>query len=206
MAVPTASASPPNSIFPSGVALDGAGNLYVADQGNNTIRQVVLASGAVSTLAGTPTQSGSSKDGIGPAARFNIPAGVAADRMGNVYVADRFNNTIRQVVVATRAVTTLAGTAGQAGSADGIGPAARFNSVFAVAADDTGNLYVADAGNHTLRQVVVATGAVTTLAGTAGVPGNTDGIGSAARFYNSVGVAVDGAGNLNGDYKSAYIG
>ena len=107
---------------------------------------------------------------------------MAADGAGNLYVADNANNTIRKVVVATGVVTTLAGTAGMAGSTDGTGAAARFNSPCGVAVDGAGNLYVADNINNTIRKVVVATGVVTTLAGTAGMTGSTDGTGAAARF------------------------
>ena len=135
-------------------------------------------------------------DGTGAAARFNLPFGVAVDGAGNLYVADSNNHTIRKVVVATGVVTTLAGTAGMSGSTDGTGAAARFNNPYGVAVDGAGNLYVTDRTNHTIRKVVVATGVVTTLAGTAGMSGSTDDTGAAARFNNPSGVAVDGAGNL----------
>jgi hypothetical protein len=123
-----------------------------------------------------------------------------------LYVADTGNQTIRKVVVATGAVTTLAGMAGLTGGTDGIGTVARFYGLTGLALDGTGNLYIADAGNSTLRKVVVATGAVTTLAGSLGLPGSTDGIGTAARFNHPAGMAIDGAGNRNGDYESADIG
>jgi hypothetical protein len=189
---------------PLGVVPDGAGNLYVADTDNDTIRKVVLATGAVTTLAGTAGSIGYA-DGIGAAARFNGPTGLATDGAGNLYVADTGNNTIRKVVLATGVVTTLAGNATLPGSADGTGPAARFISPRGVALDGAGNLYVADEGNHTVRVMVLATGAVTTLAGAAGMYGNMDGTGAAARFNSPFGVAADGAGNLNGDYVPTYI-
>jgi sugar lactone lactonase YvrE len=178
---------------PGAMVIDGAGNLYVAD--NFTIRQVVVATGVVTTLAGIAEMTGSS-DGTGAAARFNQPGSVAVDGAGNLYVADYSSDTIRQVVVATGVVTTLAGTAGMAGGSDGTGAAARFNQPEGVAVDGASNLYVADYSNYTIRKVVVATGVVTTLAGTAGMGGSTDGTGAAARFDYPEGVAVDGAGNL----------
>ena len=177
---------------PSGVAVDSAGNLYVADADNHTIRKVTAA-GVVTTLAGTAGVFGST-DGMGTAARFNGPRGVAVDGAGNVYVADTLNYTIRKVT-ATGVVTTLAGIAGFAGSADGTGTAARFFVPSGVAVDSAGNVYVADTGNHTIRKITAA-GVVTTLAGTAGMVGSADGTGADARFSNPSGVAVDSAGNV----------
>jgi sugar lactone lactonase YvrE len=178
--------------YPNGVATDSAGNLYVADWGNSTIRKITPA-GVVTTLAGTAGVRGST-DGTGAAARFNSPSGVATDSAGNVYVADMYNHTIRKITPAG-VVTTLAGTAGASGSTDGTGAAARFKGPISVAADSAGNVYVADTFNHTIRKITPV-GVVTTLAGTAGVEGSTDGTGAAARFYPLNGVAADSAGNV----------
>jgi streptogramin lyase len=178
--------------YPYGVAVDGSGNVYVADPGNNTIRKITPA-GVVTTLAGTAGSSGSA-DGTGSAARFWSPGGVAVDGSGNVYVVDNFNHTIRKITPAG-VVTTLAGTALSSGSADGTGSAARFYYPSGVAVDGSGNVYVADTNNYTIRKITPA-GVVTTLAGTAGSPGSTDGTGSAARFNGPYGVAVDGSGNV----------
>ncbi len=116
------------------------------------------------------------------------------DSAANVYVADTYNQTIRKVTPAG-SVSTLAGSVGSTGGADGSGSAALFNYPFGVAADGAGNIYVADANNHTIRQVTPL-GVVTTLGGSAGSSGTNDGVGSAARFNNPYGVAVDLAGNL----------
>jgi len=177
--------------FPTGVAVDGSGNVYVADSNNSTIRKVTPAA-VVSTLAGTASASGSA-DGTGAAARFDDPHGVAVDGSGNVYVADNFNNTIRKVSPAG-VVTTLAGTAGASGSADGAGAAARFNWPEGVAVDGSGTVYVADEGNNAIRKVTPA-GVVSTLAG-GGYCGSADGTGAAARFCGPFGVAVDRSGNV----------
>jgi hypothetical protein len=136
---------------PYGVAVDSAGNVYVADTYNHTIRKVTPA-GVVTTLAGLARSIGSA-DGTGSAARFFYPYGVAVDSGGNVYVADSYNNTIRKVTPAG-VVTTLAGLAGSPGSADGTGSAARFTHPFGVAVDSAGNFYVADRDNHTIRKGV----------------------------------------------------
>ena len=176
--------------LPAAVALDGSGNLYVADTYNYTIRKVTPA-GVVTTLAGSAGARGS-VDGTGSAARFDLPAGLALDGSGNLYVSDRNNHTIRKVTPAG-VVTTLAGTAGAPGSADGTGPAARFDKPQGLALDGSGNLYVADRNNHTIRKVTLA-GVVTTLAGTAGSAGSADATGSAARFDLPFGLTVDSAG------------
>jgi sugar lactone lactonase YvrE len=178
---------------PDGVAVDGAGNVFVADSWNNTIRKIT-PSGVVTTLAGTAGSSGSA-DGTGAAARFNGPEGVAVDGSGNVFVADAGNSTIRKITPGG-VVTTLAGTAGSYGGADGTGAAALFNEPEGVAVDGSGNVFVADAGKSSTIRKITPSGVVTTLAGTAGLSGSADGTGAAASFSFPSGVAVDGSGNV----------
>jgi sugar lactone lactonase YvrE len=177
---------------PAGVAVDGSGNVYVADSGNYTIRKITSA-GLVSTLAGVARSLGSA-DGTGNAARFNNPFGVAVDSAGNVYVADTNNSTIRKITP-SGVVSTLAGLAGSSGSADGVSGAARFFQPAGVAVDSTGNVYVADTINNTIREITPSR-IVSTLAGLAGSVGSADGPGNAARFNNPFGVAVDNASNV----------
>ena len=176
---------------PWGVAVDAAGNVYVGDANNFTIRRITSA-GVVSTLAGSAGIFGSA-DGTGNAARFNGTWSVAVNAAGNIYVVDQ-GSTIREITPAG-VVSTLAGSAGSTGSADGTGSTARFNDPYGVAVDAVGNVYVADAVNNTIRKVTPA-GVVSTLAGLAGIFGSTDGAGSAARFFFPRGVAVDAAGNV----------
>ena len=183
---------------PFGLAFDPASNLYVADYYNYVIRKIA-PDGTVTTLAGCMGEPGGN-DGMGNSARFDRPMDVAADAAGNVFVADSGNHVIRKVTP-EGVVTTLAGRAGEPGSADGTGRDARFRSPSGVAVDGAGNLFVADTGNHTVRKITPS-GAVTTPAGKAemkdGSPvgGFADGKGSAAKFRSPRGVAVDAAGNL----------
>ena len=177
---------------PSGVAVDSSGNVYVADTYNYTIRKITPA-GVVTTLAGL-AGNGGSEDGTGNAASFYQPSGVAVDSSGNVYVADTYNYTIRKITPAG-VVTTLAGLSGTSGSANGTGSSARFNNPTYLTVDSSGNVYVADTNNHTIRKITSA-GAVTTLAGLPGTRGSIDGTGNGARFSNPKGISVDGAGNL----------
>jgi len=177
---------------PVALALAADGSLYLTDADNHTIRKI-SPTGAVTTVAGAPGRKGSA-DGPGPAARFNLPHGVAVDAGGTLYVADTENHTIRKIAPDGR-VTTLAGTAGRKGSLDGAGPAARFFHPASIALDAAGNVYVADNGNHTIRKIA-PDGAVSTLAGQAGHHGGTDGPGAGARFLFPTGVAVDAIGNV----------
>ena len=158
--------------------MDGAGNVYVADTGNDTIRKITPAGGG--HHPGRVGRQPGSADGTGTAARFNDPGGRGGGRAGNVYVADTDNDTIRKITPAG-VVTTLAGTAGQPAAPTAPAAAARFNDPTGVAVDGAGNVYVADTGNNTIRKITPA-GVVTTLAGTAGQSGSADGTGSAARF------------------------
>ena len=177
---------------PAALAVDAAGNVYVTDQFNATIRKIT-PSGTVSTYAGSPGTAGSA-DGTGSAARFDNPLGIAVDGFGNLYVGDGNNFTIRKIAPGG-IVTTFAGTAGSNGSADGVGPAAQFTQPQGLSTDGAGNLYVADTSSSTIR-LITPTAQVTTLAGTAGTNGHADGSGAAASFFYPAGVAADGIGNV----------
>lgn len=148
----------------------------------------------VSTIAGKPGETGAA-DGIGSAARFGdegVALAIGPD--GVLYVADRANMTVREVTP-DGTVTTVAGKAGEAGTADGKGSAARFGRLGGLAIDATGTIYVADEDNSTIRRIA-PDGTVTTLAGKAGEPGLVDGKGADARFNAPVGMAIDAFGNL----------
>ena len=172
---------------PEGLAADSAGNIFVADTGNHVIRRIAT-DGTVTTVAGGAGQVGSA-DGVGTAARFNTPTGVAVDASGVLYVADSKNHTIRRIAV-DGTVTTLAGLAGDSGTTDGTGTAARFNRPTGVALRGT-LLLVADRFNHAVRAVTTAGGVVTTYVGLAGTAGSADGAGNTARFREPRGLVVD---------------
>jgi sugar lactone lactonase YvrE len=188
---------------PGGIAADTSGNLYVADTDNHTIRKIT-SSGTVTTLAGSTGVSGTN-DGTGLAAKFNQPQGVVVDSLGNVYVADTGNHTIRKIT-AGGVVTTLAGSAGNPGSVNATGNSASFYQPEGIAVNASGTLiFVADTWNHLIRQVTSG-GVVTTLAGSAGNPGSGNGTGAGASFYQPQGIAVDGAGIVYvGDTGNATI-
>lgn len=174
------------------LAGDAAGNVYVADGSNQTIRKITAA-GEVSTVAGLAGTPPHFVDGLGVAARFNNPTGMAVHPDGSIYVADSHNHIIRKIDAGGR-VTTFAGNT-VFGSVDGTGSAARFNSPGDIAIAPDGTLYVCDTLNHTIRRITAA-GVVTTIAGSPGSTGWTDGTGNQARFTYPEGIEVDPQGNL----------
>lgn len=178
----------PSFYSPAGIAVDAAGNVYVADYGNDMIRKIT-PQGVVSTLAGSGVQG--NVNGTGEDASFNRPSGVAVDANGNVYVADAGNSLIREVSP-VGVVTTIAG-GDTTGAVNGPGSSATFNYPTGLALDASGNLYVADAGNNVIRLISKA-GVVSTFAGSI-----TD---TTALFNNPTGVALDANNNV---YVAGYI-
>ncbi|HUB67132.1 MAG TPA: NHL repeat-containing protein [Candidatus Methylacidiphilales bacterium] len=181
---------------PFGLAVDDHGNVYVADASNCAIRKIT-PDGTVTTFAGkaseTKKPNAGSTDGKGDAARFAYPSSLATDHQGNIYVVDTNNYLVRKITP-DGVVTTLAGNKGKFGSSDGKGAAAEFNCAIGIAVDDSGNLYVGDAGNYLVRKIT-PDGTVTTLAG-AHRPGYIDAKGKAAQFKRPAGMAVDSKGNV----------
>lgn len=168
---------------PQAAVANANGNIYVADYGNNIIRKI-SAAGVVTTLAGSGTAGYA--DGTGTGSAFKSPRGLAIDASGNLYVADMGNNLIRKITSAG-VVTTIAGyTAG--GYVDSTGTAAAFKNPSGITIDATGtNLYIADQGNHAIRKIVISSGLVTTLAGTAA---------QTATLNSPNGITIDASGNI----------
>ncbi len=181
---------------PFAVAANFSSWIYIADSGNHTIRRAIFdidkGEFAVVTFAGAAGQPGTT-DGPVAQARFNDPAGIVTDA-SITYIADRGNHTIREIS-SNAVVSTVAGVPGQAGHRDGDAAQALFNRPTGVAVDPWGNLLVTEEGNHTIRKIT-PTGRVTTVAGTPGVAGATDGIGSGALFNRPALIAVDAAGRI----------
>ncbi|MEZ0184738.1 NHL repeat-containing protein, partial [Flavobacterium oncorhynchi] len=182
--------------FPTDLAVDASNNIYVVDQSNHKIRKI-SPTGAVTSFAGSTSGFA---DGTGSAAKFNYPSGVTVDASGNVYVGDEGNVKIRKITPAGE-VTTLAGST--VGFADGPGVTAKFQNPTGLAVDATGNVYVADGGNHKIRKITPA-GTVTTLAGS--TIGYTDGTSILAKFNNPTDVTLDASDNVYvADYSNYKI-
>jgi sugar lactone lactonase YvrE len=201
------SSSPAAAAFrdPAGLALDVAGNLYIADSVNQAIRRVSAATGAVTTVAGTGIAGNSGNGGLATAAQLNNPTGVALDAAGNLYIADQANNVVRKITASTGIIATVAGGGTIASGADGLGDGGLATNALLygpadVAVDSIGNLYIADSFHHRVRVVNVSTGIITVVAG-GGNSAGADGVGdggpaTGAQLSDPSGLALDAAGNL----------
>ena len=176
---------------PEDVVVAPNGDIFVADLFGSSIRKIA-PDGEVTTFAGSPVGERGNVDGLGTEARFNGPAALDMDAAGNLYVGDQ--QVVRKVTP-EGLVTTVAGMAGESGTTDGVGSAARFNALTGIAVDSSDNLFVVDRNSHTIRKIT-SDGVVTTLAGSAGQFGSSDGNGAVARFSFPRAVDLDAAGNL----------
>ncbi len=190
--------------YPAGMALDGQGNLYIADSGNNVVREVAAATGVITTVAGNGTGGYTGDNGPATSAELNYPASVALDRFGNLYIADAYNQVIRKVTASSGTISTAAGNGQWGYSGDGgAATAAELRDPYGVALDSVGNLYIADSGNQVIRQVNAGTGVISTFAGNGTGAGEIyggytgdGGPATGAELNRPTGVALDGSGNL----------
>jgi len=183
---------------PSGVSVDGSGNLFITDRSNHRIRKVAAGSGIITTVAGNGTPAFAGDNGAAASASLNNPYGVAVDSAGNLYIADRSNHRIRKVAAGSGIITTVAGngTAAFAGD-DGAATLASLNSPSGVTVDSAGNLYISDSSNNRIRKVAAGSGIITTVAGNGSAAfAGDDGPATSASLKNPYGVAVDSNGNL----------
>jgi len=183
---------------PKGLAVDAAGDLFIADSTNNRIRRVDATTGIITTIAGTGAFGFGGDGGLATAAEFRSPNGLVFDAAGNLFIADSSNNKIRRVDAATGIITTVAGTGAGGFSGDGgLATAAELNLPRGLAIDAAGNLFIADIFNNRVRRVDAATGLITTMAGTgAGGFSGDGGLATAAELDFPEGLAIDAAGNL----------
>jgi sugar lactone lactonase YvrE len=188
--------------LPRGVALDGLGNLYVADTGNHKIRRVDGATGIITTVAGDGVAGGSGDGGPATAARLDAPAAVLVDGLGAVLVADTGNHRIRRIDGTTGIITTVAGDGVAGSSGDGgVATSARLRAPTGLARAPAGDVYIADTGNHRVRRVDAFSGTITNVAGTGAAGGSGDGGPAlAATLADPSGLAFEpdgGAGRLH---------
>ena len=181
--------------IPDGLAIDGAGDLFFADEAENVVRRIDGATGTITTVAGTGAEGFYGDGGAATAAHLDAPAGITVDGNGNLYIADTVNNRIRRVDTASGLITTVAG--GGTGSDGGPASSASLNLPYGVAFDATGNMFIPDSGNNRIRRVDAATAAISTVAGTGAQGFSGDGgAPTAAALYSPFAVAIDPAGNL----------
>ena len=183
---------------PGAVAVDSAGDIFIADAGNNRIREVNHATGLLTTVAGNGTAGYSGDNGPATAAALKNPTSLVLDSAGDLFIADSGNNVIREVSASTGLITTVAGN-GIAGYSGDNGPAtaAELSAPAGIAVDSKGDLFIADTGDARIREVIAATGVITTVAGngTTGYSG-VNVPATAAELSSPKGLALDSAGNL----------
>jgi sugar lactone lactonase YvrE len=193
---PTVSALSIPLILPSAIVFDAAGNLYFAETGHHFIRKLDTL-GNITTIAGTGTQGFSGDEGPATSAALDSPQGLALDTANNLYIADTHSHRIRELNLTTGNIITVAGNAPGFSGDTGPATSAQLNLPTALALDATGNLYIADTGNHRIRKLSLTTGIITTIAGTGtqGFSGD-DGPATSAAIDSPTGLAIDTAGNL----------
>jgi sugar lactone lactonase YvrE len=188
---------------PAGIAVDAAGDIFIADSHNQRVREVAVATGVIATIAGTGVAGFSGDGGLATAARLDLPTALALDAAGDLFFADSANHRVRRIAAATGAIATVAGNGVEGYAGDGgAATAANLDSPNGLAVDAAGNLYIADTHNGRVREVSAATGLISTVAGTGVAGGNVqvfggdNGAATAAGLALPRGLTMDAAGNL----------
>ena len=180
-----------------GLAFDTAGDLYIADTGNNAIREISATTGAISTVVGTGVAGYNGDRILATAAELSGPASVSIGPDGSLYIADLSNQRVRKVTAATGMITTIAGTGVQGYTGDsGLATAAEVNAPTAAILDPAGNIYIADAGNNRIRKIAVTTGDIQTISGSTEGESGDDGPANLATMYGPSSLFFDQSGNL----------
>jgi sugar lactone lactonase YvrE len=183
---------------PQHAVMDSSSNLYIADTGNNVVRKV-NSSGVISTIAGTGSSGSTGDGGLATSAKFNYPSSLALDALGNLYVTDQYNSTVRKIVLSSGVISRTAGQIGLSGTTGdgGLATSAKFWHPRALATDGSNNLYVSDSYGLKIRKVTVSTGNISTIAGTGSVAQEgLNGQATASPLSSPSGVAVDSLGNM----------
>jgi sugar lactone lactonase YvrE len=195
---------------PSTVAVDGIGNIFIADAASRTIRRVDYQTGTITSVAGNGMTGSAGDGGLAISASLGNPSGVALDVNGNIYISDQLSSVIRKIDIATGMISRIAGDPGSSSGFTGDnGPAiaAKLSSPHALTVDANGNIYFTDTGNQRIRKINAATGLITTIAGNGsyGYTGD-NGLATAAEFSNPNSVAVDANGNIYiADYGNSCV-
>jgi sugar lactone lactonase YvrE len=184
--------------FPTEIALDNSGNIYISDLSNNRVRKVDVSTGIISTLAGNGTAGFSGDGGPATSASLNGPFGVAVDNSGNIYIAETNNHRIRKVTVSTGTISTISGTGVGTYNGDGIpATSASLSQPIALTVDATGNVYIAEWSGARARKITASTGLISTIAGGNGFGESGDGgPATSAQMMTPEGIALDSYGNV----------
>ena len=183
--------------YPEGIAVNAAGDIYIADTYHNRVRLVKASTGVINTIAGTGTGGFSGDSALATLAQVNSPVALALDAAGDLYISDYANHRIRRIDAVTGIITTVAGTGTNGYNGDGIlATTASLNDPSGLALDSAGNLYIGDAGNQRVRRIDATTGLISTVAGGGTANPGDSGLATAAELFEPQGLTIGPGGVL----------